>query len=279
MVRKKFRDLDLKDAFLFAAAMQDPEICRMVLEIILGKTIPEVKVHTEHSLLFSSDLRSVRLDVYANDTMEVTYNVEMQNDEKGELPKRSRFYQAEMDAAALKPGSRFKDLKPSYIIFICTFDPFWDGLYRYTFENRCLERDFELGDGTCKIFLNTRGTNDNEVPEILVNFLHYVEDSSDAYVERTTDFQIGKLHNKICNLKKSREWEAGYMKFEELLQDSKEEGRQEGLQEGLQKGLQKGQQRLLKLMERMSECGDAERLCELTKDKDLLEQMYKKYQI
>lgn len=30
MVRKKFRDLDLKDAFLFAAAMQDPEICRMV---------------------------------------------------------------------------------------------------------------------------------------------------------------------------------------------------------------------------------------------------------
>lgn len=112
-----------------------------------------------------------------------------------------------------------------------------------------------------------------------MNFLHYVEDSSDAYVERTTDFQIGKLHNKICNLKKSREWEAGYMKFEELLQDSKEEGRQEGLQEGLQKGLQKGQQRLLKLMERMSECGDAERLCELTKDKDLLEQMYKKYQI
>lgn len=271
MARKKFKDLDLKNAFLFAAAMQDPEICRMVLEIILGRRIPKVKVHTEHSLLFSSDLRSVRLDVYANDTMEVTYNVEMQNKEKSELPKRSRFYQSEMDVTALKPGSRFQDLRPSYIIFICTFDPFHSGLYRYTFENRCLERDFGLGDETCKIFLNTRGANREEVPELLVNFLHYVEDSSDAYVEQTTDSQIEVLHNRIAVLKKSREWEAGYMRFEELLQDSKEEGRKEGRQEG--------QQRMLELIDRMSEGGDADRIPELTKDPDLLEQMYEKYHV
>ena len=159
--------------------MEDPETCKLILELILGKPLPDVNVRVEHSILFNSDFRSIRLDVYAEDELQVGYDLEMQNRNKGKLPKRSRFYQAEIDVGALKPGQDFEDLKPSYIIFICTFDPFEDQLYRYTFEERCLERDFPLGDETRKIFLSTKGTNSNEVPAELVNFLHYVENSSD----------------------------------------------------------------------------------------------------
>ena len=64
-----FQKLNLSNSFLFAAAMEDAEICRMVLEIILGFKIPKVSVHTEHSILISSDFRSVRLDVYVSDEM------------------------------------------------------------------------------------------------------------------------------------------------------------------------------------------------------------------
>ncbi len=167
-MRKPFQELNLKDAFLFGAALQDEEICRLILEILLGELVGRVKVRAEETLMFSSDYRSLRLDIYAGDEMQVGYNLEMQNEDEHNLPKRSRFHQAEMDATSLKPGESFSQLKPSYVIFICTFDPFSQGLYRYTFENQCLERDFPLGDGTKKIFLNTRGRDVADVPELLV---------------------------------------------------------------------------------------------------------------
>lgn len=78
-MEKSFQELDLSNAFLFAAALEDPETCRLVLEIILGGKLPPVNVHAEHSILVSSDFRSVRLDIYANDKIEVNYNVEAQN--------------------------------------------------------------------------------------------------------------------------------------------------------------------------------------------------------
>ena len=37
--RKPFKELDLSNSFLFAAALEDEETCRLVLEIILGKPV------------------------------------------------------------------------------------------------------------------------------------------------------------------------------------------------------------------------------------------------
>lgn len=89
-MRKNFKDLDLSNAFLFAAALEDEETCQLVLEIILGRSIPKVKVHSEHTILFNSNFRSVRLDVYAEDEMQVFYDLEMQNTDEKNLAKRSR---------------------------------------------------------------------------------------------------------------------------------------------------------------------------------------------
>ena len=36
MATRKFKDLTIRDAFMFAAVMSDPEICRRVLELALG---------------------------------------------------------------------------------------------------------------------------------------------------------------------------------------------------------------------------------------------------
>ena len=133
---EQFKQLDLSNAFLFSLAFSDPEACALVLQVILQKPVYKVMVQPEKSILYSKEFRSVRLDVYARDSMEAEYDLEMQNEDQGNLPLRSRFYQAEMDAAALKPGEDFKRLRPSYVIFICAFDPFGEGYYRYTFENR-----------------------------------------------------------------------------------------------------------------------------------------------
>ena len=57
---------------------------------------------------------------------------------------------------ALKTGKIFARPPQSIVIFICTFDPFGRERYRYTFVET--QRRWELlEDGTCKIFLNTKG--------------------------------------------------------------------------------------------------------------------------
>ena len=54
------------DIGLSSRALQDEEICRNLLEIVLNKEIPRVKAHAEHTLFLDSDFKSVRFDVYAS---------------------------------------------------------------------------------------------------------------------------------------------------------------------------------------------------------------------
>lgn len=188
--------------------------------------------------LINSNFRSVRLDIYAHDELEVGYNIEAQNKDEYNLPKRSRYHQAEMDVSSLKPGEDFNDLKPGYVIFICAFDPFGEGLYRYTFEERCLEWDIPLGDETRKIFLNTKGRNAEEVPPELVHFLHYMEESTTEYVSTLEESSLIRLHEKVSNLKKRRELEAGFMTLEEYMRQEIEERVATELEERMQTELE-----------------------------------------
>ena len=276
---KKFKELNLSNAFLFAAALADEETCGIVLELILGKKFPKVTVRTEHTVLFSSDFRSVRFDVYAKDEVQVSYNLEMQNQNKGNLPKRARYHQAEMDVTSLKPGEGFNDLQPSYVIFICMFDPFGDGLYQYTFEERCLENSRPLGDGTIKIFLNVKGKNNQEVPKALVDFLKYVENSTDARANEFSNTNLQKLHEKVLKLKESRELEENFMYLTEWLEEERNEGREEGREEGRVEGLEQGRDQMLKLIKYMIEENEQEFIPRLTTDPAFFEEMLKKYHL
>lgn len=267
MAQKKFQELDLKDAFLFAAALEDEETCRMVLELILGKPIGDIKVQAERSLLLSKDFRYVRFDIFASSEMKVSYDLEMQNGHKEELPKRARYHQAEMDATFLKPGQRFNDLPSSYVIFICTYDPFHSGLYRYTFWERCEETGENLGDGTCKVYLNTKGVNDADVPRELIHFLKYVENSTEKYVEESGDERIRTLHQRVEVLRNDRRLEESYMTMEELLED------REAIGEA------KGKDLILDLVSLMMQDGLAAEIPRLKEDAEYCETMLEKYHL
>ncbi len=223
-MRTKFQDLNLSNAFLFAATAQDPEACRTILQIVLEREIPQIHVHAEHTVLFSSDYRMVRFDVFGEDELDVQYNIEMQNRNEKNLPHRSRYHHAEMDLSALKPGMDFRQLKPSYVIFICTFDPFGKGLYRYTFKQRCEEVDMPLGDKACTIFVSTKGKNPESISEELREFLAYIENSTDKLVAAGRTSGVKLLHEKVKKIKKNAELEAKYMTGEDLLRWNREEG-------------------------------------------------------
>ncbi len=87
------------------------------------------------------------------------YDSEMQGEQKPDLPKRSRYYQALLDTGLLEPGiPNYNVLNDSFIIFIMPFDLLGYGKYRYTFTSKCMEvPDLHLPDGATRIFLNTRG--------------------------------------------------------------------------------------------------------------------------
>lgn len=265
--KKQFKDLDLSNAFLFSSALEDEETCRLVLECILGISINKVNVKAERSILFSSDFRCVRLDIFASDELNVGYNLEMQNVDEGNLPQRSRYHQAEMDIASLKPGQDFKELKPSMIVFICNFDPFGRKLYQYTFEPRCLEEDFPLEDGTKRIFLSTVGENVKDVPAELVCFLKYVTESTDACVKRLGNLRLEKIHERIKTLKQSRKLEERYMQFEEMLKREHKEGYDEGSRQ------------MLELISRMIDDRKTDMIPRLKTDETFYKEMLEEYHL
>lgn len=249
------------DDFLFDAATVDLETCKIIIELSLGITIRNIVWKEGQKVIHNlPGSRGIRLDFYVEDDQGQVFDVEMQKRNEGNIPKRTRFYQALIDAPMLKSGERgFDGLKPAYIVVICGFDLFGYGLYRYTFDNRCKEvPDLIMGDECQKIILNTKGKNDHEVEKTLVDFLHYVEKSSDENVPEDCDERLKHLHKKIHQIKMSEEIGVSYMKMEErdrLIRD-----------EGLRRGRAEGDARLVNIIRRKASRG-----MEVSEIADLLE--------
>ena len=108
-----------------------------------------------------------------------------------------------------------------------------------------------MDDGAVRIFLNTHGKNDDEVPPGLVEFLHYVENPEQQEKE-IQDERVRKLAGQIEMLKNSQEVGVKYMRLWEELEEARREGHDSGLAEGHDLGLAEGQRKSIKkLMETM----------------------------
>ena len=116
------------------------------------------------------------------------------------------------------PGTRsFNLLNDTCIIMITPFDLFGKGKYCYTFHPYCEEEpDLRLEDGAVRIFLNSHGTNRDEVSEELVALLEYME-TMDADKIGDDSENLKKLHEYVEQIKASEEIGVKYMqKWEEL---------------------------------------------------------------
>ena len=231
--KSKLETLTLKDNFMFGAVMSEPENCRPFLEMALGISIGKLSVSIEKSLVYHPEYKGVRLDVEASDENHTRFNVEMQVVPKPELPRRARYYHGQIDMELLARGDGYGSLPDAYVIFICDFDPFDRGKYRYTFRNMCLEEQgFALQDGLTTMFLSTCGTNPGEVPEGLVSFLRYVGLSLQESTKDSEDNYVRQLQAAVRRVKASREWEARFMILQEMLQEQREVGYAKGIAKG-----------------------------------------------
>ena len=243
---KTLKELNLEDDFLFAKVMSDKNICKELLEKILDIKIEKVELVNEQKtidLLLES--KGIRLDVYVKDDNNTIYNVEMQRGKHKSLPKRLRYYQGNIDLDLISKGEDYKKLSKSYIIFICTFDLFNRGRHKYTFKNTCLEdSSIILNDETEKIILNTKGVL-KDINEELLEFLEYVEESTDAVVENFNGELVKNIHKKVKEVKNDSLVEVEYMTLLERDREKIEEGRKEGIKEGIKEGREKAMQQLI----------------------------------
>ncbi|RHQ22358.1 Rpn family recombination-promoting nuclease/putative transposase [Clostridiaceae bacterium AF29-16BH] len=242
---KTLNELTLLDKFLFDEVMDIPEAHEAALRIILGDENLRLLTpsQTEKELRTAPWLSSIRLDVYSMDENLRIYNTEAQKTRKPDLPRRSRFYQSVMDSSLLKSGDEsFNLLNDTFNIIITPFDLFGEGRYCYTFHARCDENpSLVLEDGATRIFLNTRGTNRNEVSEELIQFLEYMEQSTLNVDIPDTNGNLIKIHNHVRQVKASEEIGVKFMQRWEEEAMWKREGREAGLAAGLAEGLSKGQ--------------------------------------
>ena len=223
-----WEELQISNDFIFGKVMQDPKLCKELLQRILpGLKIDHIEYpETQKAIRPDIDAKSVRLDVYVEDGKGTVYDIEMQVGMSKELPKRTRYYQSLLDMRMIDKGEPYKKLKPSYIIFICPFDQFGMGRHIYTFENICKEdKSVLLNDGTTKIFLNAKGTMDDVSPELKA-FLDYVAGKKPA------DPFVDELEEAVKNARKNREWRHEYMTL--LMRD------QENIEMGMEKGMEIG---------------------------------------
>ena len=261
-LKTNWESIGLSNDFLFGKIMRKPALCKRMLEIILGIKIDRIEyLESQKSIDEEWDARSIRLDIYVQDNKDIAYNIEIQTTNTGDLPKRSRYYQSVLDMQQLNKGERYRNLKRTYIIFICTFDLFKLGRHVYTFENQCCEeRSLQLGDEAYKLFLNTEGIMD-DVSTDLKAFLDYMGGRPSNH-----EF-IKELSHEVALAKQNKEWRREYMTLLMRDQENIEKGREEGLKEGLKKGLKEGLKEGLREGQQKGESLFAELTRQLLKDK------------
>ena len=219
IMEKAFEELQIKDDFMFSVIMRNPKFCKPFLERILTIKISRIEYpKSQETIDISADAKSVRLDIYVEDGKETVYNIEMQTTENRNLPKRTRYYQGMIDLNILEKGNNYKNLKRSFVIFVCTFDLFGEGRHIYTFENRCIQNPaLGLGDETTKIILNTKGTMDDVTPEMkkLLDFIDGKEPQDDFTRE---------LDKAVQSVRKNEKWRLDYMTLQMNYQEKYEQG-------------------------------------------------------
>ena len=205
---------------MFGAVMSNPKLCKPLLELILGVKIQKIEYPELQKVINERyGSKGIRLDVYVEDEAGTVYNVEIQTTDKGHLPRRTRYYQGMIDLHILERGEDYTSLRKSFVIFICTYDPFGEGRWVYTFENRCRENlDLPLGDGSTKIILNTKGYV-GEISEELKSLLHYMDSlvPEDEYTQ--------ELDNTVAEVRMDEKWRLEYMRLVERDRENRRLGK------------------------------------------------------
>ena len=207
---KPIEELTFTDDFMFGRILQNPEICKGLLERLLEIKIDKIEYPILDKMLvpyYKSN--GIRLEVYVEDESQVL-DVEIQNYNDKNPPKTTRCFQSMMDYDFLLKGNYFTEFRESYVIVLCKEDLWGGNIPCYTFVNLC-EEEFGLilKDKTHKIFYNASSFKKEENAEKRA-ILEYLVDKTP-----TSDF-TEQLDNFVEQLKLNDIFRNDYMSLEQV---------------------------------------------------------------
>ncbi len=230
-----FANADITDDIFFCRIMSEKDYALPLLQRIF----PQLNIRSIEQPISQFTIKNnrkehgVRFDVFS-EAEQKYFDIEMQTTHDPTLGKRIRYYQGKMDSTFLKAGESYDLLPPTYIVFICTFDPFAEGSYKYEFSHIYdTINHVTLKTGTHVILLNAYGTNPESINGGLLNFLKLVAGQKatkyDPYLEQ--------LQDKIAQLKDNMQWRMVYMReYNAIAVKERAEGIEQGKMEGLKQG-------------------------------------------
>ena len=242
---------DFTNDLIFRWVMEREENCLAILRAIL----PELKItavkrrENEHPVnyLAFDDERGVRFDAIIEDDQERFYDVEMQVVNQPGLGKRVRYYQAQIDQETLKKGEDYDDLRESYVIFFCAFDPCGQDRRLYQFHYyEDDDRRLRLPTNSHVILINALGTQGQITPALaaVLDVMNRRRDNVNPLAVRLVKEIDGynrdkKRRRALMNLKMrlKDEWRLG---LSEGLDQGRAEGKVEGRAEGRAEGRTEG---------------------------------------
>ena len=231
-----WESLTFADDFIFCRVLEkNLDVAKEILELLLDIQIDRVELSSAQKDCKTDYLsKGARFDVYVKDGSGRCFDIEIQTSHLTDLVKRARYYQGVMDVDNLMAGDDYKDLKDSYVIFLCMGDPFGLGLPVYTIRNRIDEAPTELiDDGRLSVFYNAKLYAKMKSQKLQAFFGYLSRQKSDSDL---TD----RLIKLVDRLKISPQERKDYMTLSEMIQENREEGWAEGREEGIEEGLAQG---------------------------------------
>ena len=124
----------------------------------------------------------------------------------------------------LDKGEGFGSIRTSYVIFLCTFDPFAKDEKVYRFSTMCEDvQGLPLGDRRYIMFLNSRGSkgvSNLDMDELF----RYLNGGVGAIGMETRSGLVTILDKYVQKYNRDDDWRKEYMKLEFLLKDKYDEG-------------------------------------------------------
>ncbi|MGO5334015.1 Rpn family recombination-promoting nuclease/putative transposase [Enterococcus cecorum] len=223
----------LTNDIIFGWIMKSEENCLAIIRAILPELNITSIVHKEiqHDITPVASTRGVRFDAVVQDDQKRYYDIEMQVENTGDLGKRARYYQSQIDNETLMKGQNFHKLKESFVIFLCAFDPFSYRLRRYQFHQyEDTIRNLRLDTHSHVLFINSKGT-EGEVSNDLAGIIDVMNQKPNQ-----TNPLASKLMKEIDYYNQDSEKRRELMDYATRLEDERLIGERIGEKRGRKEG-------------------------------------------
>lgn len=211
---KELSAFRLMDDLFFGVCLGDS---KKAIELIvnIAKQRKDIKVHKFVNQKNIPNImgRGAILDVFATDKEGRQYNVEVQNDNKGAIPRRARFNASMLDYMTVKKGTTWQEIPKNCVIMISDEDilGFGDGLYiiKRTIVSR---NNAPFDDGSEIIYINGQYEGDDDIGRLV----------HDLKCTNPDEMYFDVLANRVRYFKENRKGRARMCEIMQKLQDEAE---------------------------------------------------------